>query len=307
MEKNGKQRPVWDQADFDGFYASRPLTRNREDEKRLAQIFKAAAQAPTFKKALDWAQDHGIKFFIDHGCRDVGGYYLCGTGVIALAVSRQWDVQTAIGTLTHEIRHAWQDYYDFIPTWTDSYKSTAGQVPAQSFAQYFTGLALVEADAFAHQTLAQREYFHKVVLRKDDSFKDISAELGRNFIGWYGYVTRLFYGRAASCEYGQLIGADGLARLNHPREWPAKSVTARPTSGLDPFHIDDLRRLGRSLSGKNYMNNIPRADLALNILSAEKAMSFYGAAMSGQKETVANIRKAYLRLKLGLPAPQKPT
>ena len=118
-----------------------------QDAAALADLIATARRlSPTAAAALDWAEQHGVIFAIDHQCR-ARGYYLTSTGIVSLHIrtALEKDRAAAIGTLVHEIRHAWQDYNGIFINFN------------QPVIDSVRDLALCEADAYALQTRAAAE------------------------------------------------------------------------------------------------------------------------------------------------------
>ena len=61
---------VWDQSAFTRFMATRDPVQEKKDQTRLRDVF-AAAQSTIAKEAFAWAEQNGVKFFIDCSLKSV--------------------------------------------------------------------------------------------------------------------------------------------------------------------------------------------------------------------------------------------
>jgi hypothetical protein len=282
-DKTEKTKVRW-KRHLDEWKAGLPAERLAEDEKRLKDIFALAAQVPLLAEALDWAQKHDIQFIIDR-TGDPGGYYIVGTGVVALAQNRYWN-NSAVNTLVHEIRHAWQDYHQMIPT------------VGSSFQQYYTNISFIEADAMAHGNLAEEQY--RASQRQQTLLINQDQHLSASFMAWYTHTSRLkLYGEKAAEEFGSRLSVPGVTAPDHHLEYDPYACKPVPqVTGLDISSAEDLCRLGKGFNGGNYFPAIARDFLQKKVLSSSLALSFYGAANDNQRKLVTEIRKKQIRLKL---------
>jgi len=297
-----KTEMPWDQSEFEKLKATWSPERIAEDDKRLQEIFNLAAASPTLKQALDWAKAHGIKFFIDRTAKNCGGYYQPGTGVFAIAEQYADPSAFAVETLTHEIRHAWQDYHGLIP------RGLHAPAATPDFAEYFIQLSLIEADAwsFGKRAADELNMAPRIAHMKRNNqpvpaslLPPESAALAKEFLSWFScfWVTK-FYGDAASKYYGKANGIyDGLLPVLNCE---FSSKTPPLGTGIDIANIENVIRLGEGFSGKNYLAKLPRDMLPKKILRPSLAMSFYGAANDDQKKLTAELRKCALRKKLSV-------
>jgi predicted peroxiredoxin len=78
VKKAHKPKIHWDQTAFKKLKATWSPERIDEDNETLDKIFALAADCPLLAEALDWAKEHGIKFFVDRTAVKLGGYYAQG-------------------------------------------------------------------------------------------------------------------------------------------------------------------------------------------------------------------------------------
>lgn len=259
------------------------------------------------KEALDWARDHDIEFILDE-TTTAAGYYHVGSGVVALAKRKLIDKSYIIGVLVHEIRHAWQDYYHMIPT------------VGKTFADYFKRIALVEADATAHQLLASRQFDTAVDIARrrqweqsekkpvnnaeklkasEEQFEKLKRDPQRmwaSFDGWYRSWKARSYGDTALRGFGAALGVPGVEPMDFEFEYvPDGPVPVE--KGIDADGIEDLRPLGKTFSGMNYFNAADRVSLTREFLSAARATAFYSEGEKPQDPLVREVRLRQMLLR----------
>lgn len=125
----------------------------------LGQLFKEAEKSPTAMAALAWARKNDVAFAVDWQC-EANGYYWAGSGLVVISgnMLEEGRLTKAVGTLTHEIRHCWQDMYGMISD------------PTARFDESFIRTALIEADAYAHGEMAEEEarlHHNRWILSRD--------------------------------------------------------------------------------------------------------------------------------------------
>jgi hypothetical protein len=304
MDHDMKKVP-WNQSAFEALRATWLPERIAKEEQSLKQIFGLAAFSPTLKEALDWAEQHDIKFFIDRTAVNVGGFYTFGTGVVAIAARYAYPDPYAAQIIAHELRHAWQDYHGLVPC-----PGPASSEISEDFAQYFTKLSLIEADAYAIGKRAETECLVTQSERRSSQLRLFSLlsldnkedHFKNNFVSWFNSPSKTrFYGDFGSKLYGERWGVwtgelpeRRCEFTTAPESWPK-------LEGIDTAHISNVLKLGESFSGQgNYLEGLPRELLFKQILAPSLAGTFYGAANDSQKQLTADIRKAYLRKKLKL-------
>jgi hypothetical protein len=211
------------------------------------------------KEALDWARKHQIEFIIDHNMQ-TPAYYHVGAGIVALSDKIFHSKPGAVSALTHEIRHAWQDYHGLIPT------------GGTTFAGYFIRLGLIEADAAAHGSLAEHQYH-----QGGGSAPTDGQILWKGFCSWYSGQRAKAYGRTALGEFAQQLGIPGIARWNPCFEYTPFQNGALPArEGIGISNAGEVRPLGKNFSGINYFNQPgSREFFARKILSPAFAAAFY--------------------------------
>lgn len=222
---------VWDQSAFTRFMATRDPVQEKKDQKRLRDVF-AAAQSTIAKEAFAWAEQNGVKFFIDRSLKNAGAYYTMGTGVVGVGEQGMQSATTAIPLLVHEIRHGWQDKQGMIPT------------VARSFAEYYTQIALIEADASAWQRAAGREEWslQGSSPREDRTGGRIfprAQALMVEFSLWNDYHAA-FYGDVASRGMARKLHLHGIDPVDFKTEF-------RPYAGPDALKVPEIRGISIAL------------------------------------------------------------
>lgn len=304
----------WNKTSLEEFRASLTPARLKEDEKQLSRLFSIAAKVPELKAALDWANEHNIDLIVDRTSRGIGGYYSVGSGVVAFSAPAFGSDMKLAGVAVHEIRHAWQDYYGMIAT-ADT-----------KFADYFIKIALIEADATAHQMLAEeqaslaggreaaearwRQYpvdddMKRTVReshdRREARLQDRDKYLWEQFKGWYTSFRPASYGDTAARAFGTKLGIPGIKPQDFKFEFRHKEAPG--LTGVDFARTEQLRRLGKGFKGGNYFDVAPTEQLARKYLSPGLADRFFRATGKAQK-LATEIRLRQLKLKAARGKPQ---
>lgn len=309
----------WDRAGLQEWRANLPKARLHEDHDDLSCLSRISARRPLLKNALKWAESHNIDFIVDH-TTTAGGYYNCGTGVVAIAKSSLRDTGFAVGVLVHEIRHAWQDYYGLIPS------------GGKRLADYFMRLALCEADATAHQKLAQEEhdiarsiskaqrdliFFEKydadsavaqacrndlLLARREMEKTTVIAPdfLRKAFKGWYLTMAGLYKSKARRF-FGFELGVPGVTLKDHRFEYEPKFSDKKPRkAGVDISSFESIQKLSRSFNGRHYFNTAEIREFILRTaLSADMASSSFFRFSNEEKHSpeINEIRRRQLLLR----------
>ena len=291
----------WDQRAYEELRETWSQDRIEEDTRLLKEIFNLASRSPTLKQALDWAEQHEVKFFVDRTVvPTIRGYYKNGQGVIAVSTKSAENRRYAAYVLTHEIRHAWQDYHGLLRPY------------AGNFTDYNIRTSLIEADACAFGNKARDELRVERLkrLRKDhpervyyldrlkSSLADESTYLKKLFLWWFSSQYPASYG-----EYGSKYIARSYG-LCAPRDVPKRHYELNADrkglgAGMDLSDLNSVMKLGGGFfGGKNYLAQLPKETLLKKILSPSLSKTFYGAANDDQRKLTSDLRKAYLRKKL---------
>ncbi len=305
-------RSIWNKAPLEAFRAGLTAERRDMDDERLLQVFNLSAKVPELKDALDWATEHGVEFIIDRQAR-CGGYYWPGSGVVALVERSSFHSDARLaGVVVHEIRHAWQDYYGMIAT------------AETTFTNYFIKTALIEADATAHQMLAEgqmgivssREYLAKplpahknevpyfliyreemaaAIAEKEEKLSNREAFLWQAFRGWYSSFNPPLYGDAALRLFGKKLGIPEISQRNIGYEFKPESLSMH--KGVDFTRDEQLRRLGKGFKVGNYFNVAARHELAKRMFSPSLAACIFDEEARKPQPLVAEVRRRELLLK----------
>lgn len=307
FRRDRKPAPKWDKSDLEAYYAGHDDARKAQDAASLSRLFNLAAKVPVLKEALDWAKEHDVDVIVDRTSRGVGGYYSLGSGIVVLSLPAFVSDATLAGVAVHEIRHAWQDHQDMIPT------------ADYAYTDYNIKIALIEADATAHQRLAEKQAriaerqgilerspgmkkefieSHKAgLLKQQAEIADTPAFLWKAFRGWYEGVQRrsYTYGDASMKIYGEKLGIPGVKKKDYNFEFRKKSAPV--TTGLDYTRSEQLRRLGKGFRTGNYFNAANSDELPRYMLSRTASSVFFSKGKYRPALTVNEIRRRELRLR----------
>lgn len=293
-----KKKPNWGKFALRDFEARHTKERKAQDAVRVAFARSLAAKSPVLKTALDWADAHDITIIIDERVEKAWGYYTPGNGVVAIAShlfeKKGTEAEALIaGVLTHEIRHAWQEFSG-ISTDSTNRKS----------ADYNIMIGLIEADAMAHEKLAEAEYRlnseRQYGLTNPKLFEEREKELQKpeflqeNFRAWYPARGGI-YGDSAMRFLGSTRGIPGVTR----RDWKAEFIAFGNAhrKGIDFTKPEQLRKLGNSFTGVNYMDGMPREEFDRFYLSPHLARKFFNAANRPDNTALALRKKEMQDLK----------
>lgn len=308
----------WDRTAFKAYTDGLPPGRVEDDRKKLSRLFLAAAKVPAARAALDWAFDHGVEFIIDRNMGAAGQYH-AGTGVLAVSeeMFAPGMLSEVVGTLTHEIRHAWQDWHGLLPN------------TANGFLDFYVRQAVLEADAHAYGFLAYHQheyadaqkhleravadgnkysaqYLGARVEQMAGALKKPEAVLWRGFNDWFSSDNPEMYGRitlqGVAAQLGladvaeDALSTPGLQDELRPPEFSPQGTTQPPLTGVDIASADSLAPLGKSFEGRgNYFRQGARDFIEKGILSRKAAAAFYkqGAKPHPLVEEVTQAEKKY--------------
>lgn len=286
----------WDKSALRKFRESRSAERKEQDAAQLSRVFNLAAKSKSLKEALDWAAANDIDIVIDRTSRNVGGYYMNGTGVVALSAPAFWSDSRLAGVVVHEIRHAWQDKQKLIST------------AEYRLDHYIIKNALIEADATAHQRLAEQEvrvfesrvqverlhehgydtaWQRKNLADETQKIADPQAYLLAQFRGWYAGSLPSIYGRAATQRFARQHGMTDVK----PPDWNLEvpMITVPTDTGIDFLHRRSLRKLGERYDGSNYFKGADMKRVKDEQLSPARARVFFNKAALVDRALVKEV------------------
>ncbi len=295
-------RGLWHRPGLAALRAGYGAARAQQNARLLDLVKREVRLTRTGRAALDWAERHGIEFIVDHETL-VGGYYCPGTGVVALGCTNPVVRGLLAGTdeaarlraldrfmveaCVHEIRHAWQDYHGLL------YHAQADAVPDSPVGRDLVLQAVVEADAFAHGVLADREYGVITSLRAmaacsaaDDAtgaalaahthasyaafVEKPAAVLTQKFIHWFGPLgSAETYGRIRSHFYARALGLVPPVPVQLLGRAASEYHQDSAGSGAPPADFsrrEVLDQLGRSFAGVNYLTATPIRDQVIRMV-----------------------------------------
>lgn len=283
-------RPTkWKRPQFGDWQAGLGPGRRARNKVELERVFKHAQKSPVARAALDWAHKHDIVFAIDAQAH-AGGYYLNGTGIVAVCRNSLLNgLDYAVGTLVHEIRHAWQDHNGLL-----CHRTPAG-MREDNLASGIMRQALYEADAHAHGELARREC---------QGYDVPPVEiLQQAFAQWFHQKTR-YYFPVHRDHYAVAFGIKGYKRHNYNTEI-RENRPLRRAHGADPLQASYTEKIGRSFAGVHYLRGPLRDRLLRRYLSTEAAQRGYGW-VNYTEPVVRDIRKKQITLRLQQPQKRYP-
>lgn len=289
---------MWERKKFNHWRMGLSQRRRAADDAALAMLFGLADESPTLKEALSWAKMHDVAFYIDHMAKGVAGHYSPGTGVVGLSLSAlERNPLGVLGTLAHEIRHAWQDYHGLRKA-----------LDSRDLATAIITQAMVEADAAAFGERVREEYLIAQVRKAGSTSPAIEAflkrpvgeDLAEKFLKWFTNGVRpASYANRTAIRYAKKVldemsgTVPGLPEAK-PRGYEFSSVMKLPTR-LDIRHVQDVMPLGASFTGGyNYFSSLDPDALVKIVIRPSLANTFWGAADDKQCKMTAHLRKADL-------------
>ncbi len=288
----------WDKSALRKFREGQDDARKAQDAAQLSRVFNLAAQSKSLKEALDWAAANDIDIVIDRTSRNVGGYYMNGTGVVALSAPAFWSDSRLAGVVVHEIRHAWQDKQKLIST------------AEYRLDHYIIKNALIEADATAHQRLAEQEVrlsenaglIERLAAKGNNTaamqqrheaeaqkIADRDAYLLAQFRGWYASGLPYVYGRAATQRFARQHGMSEVKPPDWNLEMPM--ITVPTATGIDFLHRRSLRKLGAGYNCGNYFKSADLKQVKAEQLTPARARVFFNSAAFDDRKLVKEVVK----------------
>lgn len=294
-----QRKANWGKFALRDFEARHTKERKARDAARVAFAHSLAAKSPVLKQALDWADAHDVTIIIDEKVTNAYGYYTPGNGVVALQArlfegmgTVQGEAMIA-GVLAHELRHAWQEFSGIS---TDHGK--------RSSADYTIMIALIEADAMAHEKLADAQYRlnseRQYGLADTKDFERRRQELEKpeflqeTFRSWYPARGGI-YGENSMRFLGSIRGIPGVTRKQYNAEFIAFGNGAE-RKGIDFTRPEQLRKLGQSFTGVNYFDGMKRDEFDRFFLSPGLSRQFFNTANKPDSTALA-LRKNELKAK----------
>lgn len=265
------------------------LANDARDEALLEDLCTLAQNSPTARRALHWALVNAIKVSLAPREGTTLGTYSTADGHVRLNLGRgpldDAALLVALGTLVHEIRHAWQDIHDLLPHMRGNHMRY-GRLE-YALAQN----ALVEADAHAYGMTAVAE----VTLGRAEA-ESLPQVL--RLEGMQAFFRDWFSSRAQS--YGEKM------REQHAASFVRNDAgDIGESTGIDPYCRTDLLRLGRDFSGNaNYIAGIDRDHFTKFYLSPSEILRDYAedASAKGTEVRVSQMRNRttlYAQLRSG--------
>lgn len=283
----------------DDVLAGQDPARRKKDKARIRDIRRLMAKSPLGKELLNWADENNIRIEMDHQTK-AGGYYYQGYKIVALNAAS--DNLTLVGTLAHEIRHAWQDSHGMIPSLSDNLAQL--QAPED----YITQIKFIEADAFAvgesvRRTVSakrRQEMKEDWLLQSATQDLDLSALehmfdpprvneetpelLAQRFTQFFNDAWRRnFYEDRCLKTYAKNIGvADIKIPCGSGEYFDEKTRTATHQDGLDLNNPQKIYLLGDLLGKGNYMEHLPEGMATIPLYRSLQAIQ--KIRKSGQKQ-----------------------
>ncbi|TNE25188.1 MAG: hypothetical protein EP349_10795 [Alphaproteobacteria bacterium] len=303
----------------DDVLAAQDPARRKKDKARLREIRRLMAKSPLGKELLKWADANNIRIEMDHQTK-AGGYYYQGYKIVALNAAS--DNLTLVGTLAHEIRHAWQDSHGMIP----SLSGNLAQM--QTPEDYITQIKFIEADAFAVGESVKRTVSAKrgqemreewalqfpekdidplifAMPLKDEETPELLAQRFTQF--FHDAWRRNFYEDRCLKVYAKNIGVPDIKIPCGTGEYfNDKTKIAIHQDGLDLDDLQKIHLLGDMLGKGNYMDHLPEGISKMPVYRSLQAIrKIRQYAQRPQKRLEKDFAAALRSVKM--PPRRKPT
>ncbi len=253
------------------------LAQDVRDEALIEELCTAAQASPTAMRALHWAVLNDIKMTVggtQHGV--LGCYNYLSRRITMSEGLRNRIGADEVGTLVHEIRHAWQDSRGLLP-----HLSTAHyRLSRLDYAQAQN--ALCEADAAAFGKIATAEL--EMGARKVRSFEASGARLD----AMQGFFFEWFH--ESSGAYGR-----NMREAHHSGISSSVADDGVPAvTGINPYDRAQLVNLGRDFFGnRNYIAGIEHDVFVRRLLNPQNILRDFNADAAQVKG--GDIVKAQMR------------
>jgi len=270
MSKNAAELIKAFHENVDDVLAAQEPARRKKDKARILEIRRLMAKSSLGKELLKWADENDIRIEMDHQTQ-AGGYYYPGYKIVALNATS--DNLTLVGTLAHEIRHAWQDSHGMIPSLTKDWDSL------QSVGDYITQIKFIEADAFAVGETVRRTVAAKRDQERREEWEMQFSEKGIDPLSFSASIQdketpellakwftqffndpwrRDFYEDRCLKTYAKHIGiADIKIPCGSGEYFDENTKTAIDQKGLNLRDPQKIHLLGDMLGKGNYMDHLP--------------------------------------------------
>lgn len=228
------------------------------DQNRIECIRQRVSQSTLGNALLEWADDNDIQILMDNECKGVIGYYMIGTNTVCLNIL--FDNEALLGTLAHELRHAWQDHNGLLSNTITTPQDYATQIrftEADAFA--FGAVVAFEAESTTSRDF-QENYYHeriKEVLKENpDGLNDGSCLAATFDVFFNNTRTRRSYDTVAFDRGLQAIGLNKHSVTPPHGEYCQKDFSEPAKEGINLRNKDDIRALGNVFGLYNYMDKM---------------------------------------------------
>lgn len=289
---------AWHRPQYDTWQHRRSDEERALEQQQLQNLFSKAERSSTAMAALAWARAHDVVFaVIDDPESKFAGYMLPGCGVVVIDarnINGKWGALYDVGTLVHEIRHVWQDYYGLL-THLDG-KATARLGLRQNLLRE----ALYEADADAHGRLARREMLGAAPLSDEKKRKLMRGY----FLAWphrrsAGYVARTLsrHARIWKLEPPKPDVTSTSADAGAPQRQKLRPINPMDGGrvGIDPDRREEIEKLGRSFTCGNYLSGFDARSLPRLFTDVGAKLARHLAERPKDAEMVTAVRKREMK------------
>jgi len=249
---------LW-QENIDHILNKRSAKKQISDQNRIAFMRRRISESTLGNALLEWADDNDIQILMDHKCNGVIGYYMIGTNTVCL--NSLFSNEDLLGTLAHELRHAWQDHNGLLSntiTTPQDYATQVRFIEADAFA--FGAIVAFEADSTTIKDFQERYYdgrIKKILKENPNGLNDGSCLAAAFDVFFNNTRTRRSYDIDA---FDRGLQAIGLSKHSVPNAPPGeccpKDFLEPAKQGLNLRNKDSIRALGDVFGLYNYMDQM---------------------------------------------------
>ncbi len=265
MDKKEDIMKLWHE-NVDSILAKQSPKRREREQKRIQIIRELMSDSSLGKDLLDWADDKGITILMDKQVRS-NGYYCDGLKTVVL--STNVPNGELIGTLAHEIRHAWQDDQGLLPTLNKSMDNNS----AQTAIEYMVQVRFLEADASAVGNTVLEDVIEKrgkLAMLRHMSVAAMILHVTEAKVSLEGKFKNFFsdtprkdaYDEHSLKNYATYMDIPNIVMPSGKMEYDDSKFHRKhniPSNiGLNVYDEASIRKLGEIFNQDNYMNNLPK-------------------------------------------------
>lgn len=284
-----------------------PRAERQAYDEKIDTVKAEMRQSKFGRMILNWAEKNNTDILMDPQA-DGHGSYTVGSNTVLLNPNRT--IQELTIVLAHELRHAWQDHQNLIPSQSmDDPKIYAAQVrfiEADAFAYSF----ITAYDLYGHDKLCnQNTYTNQTYAQTIKSAIDCDPHALQSgtamFIAFNSFFNNAFltkqYDTSSLHKYANAMGAKSTAEdiatkgISTKSSFNAVKFTSPKSKGINLTDFNETKKLGAMFDLPNYLNH--------GWSNMLKEPTYCGNLSDEFEQTCVNIQKQNLKNKGGASCP----